>query len=106
MSDIDDKFQEFHQKNPQVLDHLIKTALRFKAKGSTRLSAKLLWEFARADHWLSSEDRTPWKLCNNHVSRYARLLDAVPELHGMFQMKTLREKSKTDLEEFADWLAA
>jgi hypothetical protein len=44
------------------------------------------------------------------VSQYARLLDQVPELHGMFQMKQLRSveiEPKSDLEEFADsWLMA
>jgi hypothetical protein len=85
---IDERFQRFHEANPQVYDELLKLALRARRAGARRIGVKMLFEVLRWRHTLRTQG-DDFKLNNNYHSRYARLLMQEPELRGCFETRTL-----------------
>src|SRR5665213_1532602 len=81
------RFERFHRENPAVYEHLLMLARRAKRSGATRLGAKQLAEVFRWRVMLATRDDSPWKLDNSFVSHYARLLNAEPDLHGLFELR-------------------
>lgn len=88
----DQRFQAFHMANPQVFEELKRLALQATAKGHRRLGMKMLWEVLRWNRLMRTTDPdSEFKLNNNLHSRYARLLmERVPELVGIFELRELR----------------
>jgi hypothetical protein len=87
---IDERFRQFHEKNPQVLDRLVKLAREAISVGKKRIGAKTLVEVARWHFWLET-DGDEFKINNSFTSRYARLLvETHPEFEGLFETRELR----------------
>ena len=86
------RFLEFHRWNPQVYAELARLARQLKARGHQHGSIKLVWEVARWNAMMRTNDihGDGWKLNNNWHSRYARLLmDCEPDLAGFFETRVL-----------------
>lgn len=82
-----ESFEDFHARNPHVFETLRDAALKAKASGWRVFGMKALIESLRWDRRLTTDGK-PWKLNNNHVSAYARLLmEQVPELRGFFRLR-------------------
>lgn len=87
--DIDADFQEFHRKNPEVYDQLVKLATSAQERGA-RFGIKCLWEVMRWHFWIETDTRD-FKLNNSYTSRYARLImQQEPQLEGFFNTRVLR----------------
>lgn len=86
---LDQRFADFHAKNPQVYRALLRLARQAAARGVTRLGAKALWERLRWEVAVETTESFP-TLNNNYTSRYARLLAREPGLEGLFEVRELR----------------
>jgi hypothetical protein len=87
----DEKFEEFHTKNPHVYDMVVKLAREVKNKGHNRIAIELLWNQLRWQHLMTNDPNTPFKLNQNYKSRYARLIMAQEsDLEGVFEIRRLR----------------
>ena len=87
--DLDSAFQRFHEAHPEVYATLARLARQAKARGRSRCGIKLLVEVARWEHYIGGGD--PYRLNNNHASRFARLLvEREPDLAGFFETRGLR----------------
>lgn len=85
---IQERFERFHDENPQVYATLVKLARGYAARGERR-GIKHLWEVARYMRWLET-DGDPFKLNNDFTSRYARKIMArEPDLAGFFDLREL-----------------
>ncbi len=93
---IQEKFEKFHEENPQVYSRLVALALRIKREsGKDHGSISMLFEVLRYQGLtnVKTSDVEDVKLCNSFRSRYARLImDGVHELRGFFKTKELRSK--------------
>lgn len=89
-STIDERFADFHQKNPHVYRNLVRLALDDSARRRRRGVAALFEELRYA---YESTDRDPadYKLNNDYASRYARLImHSEPRLAGHFETRALK----------------
>jgi len=83
----EERFQQFHAKNPQVYRALKSMALQLYAQGHRRYGMKAMFEILRWQSRLSTVGE-PYKLNNIFTAYYARLLmDEVPELAGFFEVR-------------------
>lgn len=89
---LDREFKEFSAKHPEVEQELLKLARKAIAKGRRNFGIGALWEVMRWTFWMKwSSDEEPFKLNNNHRSRYARMLmEKYPELEDLFELRRLR----------------
>ena len=88
---IKDAWWSFHRQNPSVYAAFESAALRAIQRGKRKLSAKLICEVIRWEHWIDTKDATPFKLNNNYPSYYARLfMHYHPEYDGFFETRKLR----------------
>jgi len=108
MSDIDARFQEFHQANPHVLTDLEKKAAHALSRGAKRIGIKCLWEVLRYEYALLG---SPTKMSNSYTSRFARLmLFRNPKLEAVIETRPLRTESSvgveqtSELEDFISWM--
>lgn len=89
---IDDRFRDFHQRNGWVYTALEAMTADLVLAGQRRVGMKMLvevlrWQYARQ----TLDQSSPWRLNNNHTSRYARLLlEQHPEWDGVFETRHLR----------------
>lgn len=89
---IESQFRAFHKANPRVFAVLKRLSLAAVARGRRRLGIGALWEAMRWELSVQT-DADDFKLNNNFRSRYARkLMDEVPELAGVFELRELRGK--------------
>jgi len=80
-------FEDFHRDNPQVFELLRNKALALKRNGWCTFGMKALVESARWSGRLETNGK-PYRLNNNHVAGYARLLmETTPELRGFFRLR-------------------
>lgn len=87
-----ERFEEFHRRNPQIYRLICEYARRLKAAGRTRYSIKTIWAVLR---WQSDVQTTGehYKLDDRYYSRYARLVMArEPDLAGFFNTRELRTR--------------
>jgi hypothetical protein len=85
-----DKFEEYHAQNPQVLKALIRLTDQAVANGHKRLGIELIYNVLRWETMISTMG-DEYKLNNNYKSRYARLIEEVrPDLEGIFNKRGLR----------------
>jgi hypothetical protein len=87
---IDERFADFHAKNPHVYRNLVKLALADRTRGRRRGIAvyfeELRYAYERTEH-----DPKDYKLNNDYASRYARLIMAnEPVLAGQFEVRRLK----------------
>jgi hypothetical protein len=86
---LDDRFRDFHAKNPFVYDLLERMTADRIAAGHRRVGVKRLVEDIRWDERRPTTGR-PWRIDNSLVSRYARLLLAEhPEWAGFIETRSL-----------------
>lgn len=86
---LEERFQVFHEKNPQVYQELVKLARRLKARGHRQIGIQMLFEIVRYQSMLRTSG-DPFKLNNDYASRYSRLImDIEPDLDGLFITREL-----------------
>lgn len=86
---LQEKFVNYHLRNPRVYEHLVRLARRAKAAGKTSVGIGHLWEVMRWETWIEGNDSL--KLNNSYRSRYARLImDREIDLAGFFETRKLQ----------------
>lgn len=87
-------FERFHAEHPEVYRMLVRFARQLKARGYEQAGIKLIWERMRWETMLGADRALePFKLCNNHHSRYARLImEREPDLSGFFRTRELKAR--------------
>lgn len=87
---IEERFVDFHAKNPHIYRNLVKLALADREKGRRRGIA-VYFEELRYAYEQTEHDMKDYKLNNNYASRYARLImDNEPRLAGHFEVRKLK----------------
>ncbi len=87
---INRRFAAFHQANPNVYDELVRLSRQAKAAGRERVGLRMLFEVVRWNQ-LTSTTGDQFKLNDNYISRYARLImDQEPDLAGLYETRELR----------------
>lgn len=88
-------FVAFHRAHPEVYDGLARLARRVvDAGGARHLSVRMLWETLRYETALGAgAGEEPYRLNNNHVPHYARLLmEREPLLGDLVEVRALRPR--------------
>ena len=90
---IQERFEVWINANPLVLDTFIRLAREAKARGKTRIGAKLICEVIRWEMSINSDvpDDDEFALNNVYVSRLARLAASrAPDIADMFKFRQLK----------------
>jgi hypothetical protein len=89
-----ERFEQFHQNNPQVYSALKSMTLEMINRGRRQIGIGMLFEVLRWNYYMATNDpNSDFKLNNNYRSHYARLLIAEnPEWANMFQLREMRSK--------------
>jgi hypothetical protein len=87
-----ERFEDFHRRNPQIYRLICEYARRLKSAGRTRYSIKTIWAVLRWQSDVQTEGEH-FKLDDRHYSRYARMVMArEPDLEGFFNTRELRTR--------------
>ena len=88
-----ERFQRFHEGNPQVYEALRRLALHAKARGK-RIGIRLAWEKLRWELTVevNATEEGP-KLQDHFTSFYARMLNRDPALEGYFETRGRRQEA-------------
>ncbi|MFE7117514.1 hypothetical protein ACFU99_19075 [Streptomyces sp. NPDC057654] len=87
---IQQRFAEFHQLNPWVLDALERLTAEYIARGARRVGIGMLFEVLRC-RYVQDTRGDEFHLNNNFRSRYVRLLiERRPEWISLFEVRALR----------------
>jgi hypothetical protein len=92
---IQQRFEEFHRKNPMVYRLLCKYARHVLGAGHLRWGLRCIWERMRWEIMFGTEktDGSSFKLNDHYMSRYARLIMGQEEdLEDFFEIRKLRAK--------------
>ena len=88
---IEQRFQDFHSRNPWVYAALVRLARDLRRNGQQRCGIKMLFEVIR---WQWSRETTAsdgFRLNNSLTSRFARLImEQEPDLEGFFDVRELK----------------
>jgi hypothetical protein len=86
------RFREFHARNPAVYDALVAHARQLRQRGYQRCGLRMLWEVLRWESMLAVHGRDDGYRLNDHlIPHYARLImDQELDLAGMFETRGLR----------------
>lgn len=89
---IEEKFDEFHAKHPEVYEMLVKLAREWMSYGHSKLGIATLFEKLRWEwHVNGMTDQDGYKLNNNYKALYARkMMFENPELDGLFETRASR----------------
>jgi hypothetical protein len=89
---IQQQFEEFHARNPEVLRLLEHFTQQAVDRGRKKLGIRMLWERVRWEVMLSTEDvNSDYKINDHYHSRYVRLLIKIhPEWETLFELRKLR----------------
>ena len=86
----DTKFDQHHEKFPEVYEEFCKLAFAMINRGHKHYGAKGIMEVVRWHKSLQYSGRE-FKISNNHTSRYSRkFMKDFPEHAGFFKTKELR----------------
>lgn len=86
---IDERFEKWINRNPQVLDLFIQLARDWKAAGQARCGGKMLAEVLRYHSGIRGDEHG-YKLNNVYISRLTRLaVQTAPDLDGLFEFREL-----------------
>lgn len=93
---IEEAFQEFHAKHPEVYHQLVRLARQWVAAGRVRIGIATLYERMRWEwHVGGIQDKDGYRLNNNFQALYARKIMAEnPDLDGLFQLRERRASKK------------
>jgi len=87
---IDERFADFHHKNPHVYRNLVRLAIDDQSRGLHR-GIKALFETLRYEYEETEHEPSDYKINNDFSSRYARLImRSVPRLSGHFETRALK----------------
>ena len=87
---IQERFELFHEANPEVYEWLHEKAMTAVASGK-KIGMKCLWEMLRWHVYIELEYEDEFRLNNDFTSRYARyLMDDEDDLDGYFEIRELR----------------
>lgn len=88
---LEERFWEYHRKNPDIYDSLVALAREAKQSGKNKIGIKMLWEVLRWQRFLTTNDPEGYKLNNSYPSRYARLImENEKDLEEIFDVRKLR----------------
>ena len=89
-----EKFERFHELNPQVFSALEKMTTELTNRGRKRIGIKMLFEVLRWNYYMDTNDpNSDFKINNNYAPYYSRLLiDKHPEWANVFELRTIRSK--------------
>lgn len=88
---IQERFERYHTKHPEVFNHLVRLAREVKSTGLKRCGISLLWERLRWFYWIECDASEKYRMNDNYRSRFVRLLiDKHPEFKGFFKLRRLR----------------
>jgi hypothetical protein len=90
----DQKFKEYHSKNPDVYKQFVRITREAHNKGKETLS---IWLVANVVRWYvymnTTDPNSEFKISNDYLSRYARLImDQELDLQGIFKTKRLKDE--------------
>ncbi len=89
---------EFHKANPRVYELFKQIAFKAINKGKKQMSATLVVNVIRWEHFLETTDQKNggFKINNNFVPYYSRLfMRDFPKYDGIFATRQLTSSSKT-----------
>lgn len=90
---IKESWWEYHQKNRQVFKLFEELAFKAIDKGKKKLSAKLIINVIRWEHYLNTEDETGFKINDAYSAYYGRLfIHLHPEHKDIFNFRELRSE--------------
>ena len=89
-----DRFQTFHERNPQVFSALESMTQEMYQRGRKRIGINMLLEVLRWNYYMKTDDpNSDFKINNNYAPYYARLLiEKHPEWCDLFQLREMRSK--------------
>ena len=87
-----ERFEAFHQANPQVFVLLEDMTKELMARGRRKFGIQCLVEVLRWNHYMQTDDaNSDFKINNDYCAHYARLLiDSHPEWVDVFQLRKLK----------------
>lgn len=89
--------ERFIQENPHVWERFRLLAVKLKARGHNRWSAKNLFEVLRWEHAISTNAPVGDYLLNNsYTSRFARRLMQEEDFAGFFEVRSLKTDNAKD----------
>jgi hypothetical protein len=88
---LDEKFFEYHHKNPHIYYLFEKFAREIKRSGQARYSMRTIMHRVRWHIDVDTIGENQFKMNNDYSSRFARLLVRLnPEFAGFFRMRKLK----------------
>ena len=91
ISKLQQRFLNYHAKNPHVYALFKKFAKDAKSKGRKHFGAKAVIERVRWSVNIDTDSLDEFKLNNNYTSRYVRMLEQEdPSFLGFFRKRELR----------------
>lgn len=89
---IREGFKKFHEENPQVFKAFEDQALRAISRGCEKLSAKLIINYIRWNHFVDTTDMN-FRINDAYQSYYARFfVSKYPEYENFFDFRKLRNE--------------
>lgn len=90
---IQERFEDFHARHPEVFAKLVELAREVKARGK-RCGIRTLWEKMRWAFEIERDADDEFKLNDHYHSRYVRLIvDTLPdEFGGFFELRQLKSE--------------
>lgn len=87
-----EKFERFHELNPQVFIALESMTRELTNRGRKRIGIKMLFEVLRWNYYMETSDpNSDFKINNNYAPYYSRLLiEKNPEWANVFELRTIR----------------
>lgn len=91
---IKNDWWQFHKANPQVWETFCIHAFRAIRKGKTKISARLIIEVIRWEHYIETDDpNSTFKINNNYIAMYARyFMFRYPRHNNVFQIRERKLK--------------
>lgn len=87
---IQQRFEEFHQNNPNIYKLIMQFVQEARRRGFRHYSIKGIFERVRWHMNIETNSQEEFKLNNNYTSRYVRMIEQNhPELAGFFRTREL-----------------
>ena len=94
---INDKFKTFHEKNPLIFKLFMHKTKQLIDAGHKKYSAWAVFNSIRWDNDISTKRIDNFKIANDYIARYVRLLEVVnPKFKGFYDTKPMKCEKKRD----------
>lgn len=88
---IQERFEDFHERHPEVYQEIVRLARLVKSKGFHRYSIDALTQRVRWHFQFEREKSEEFKFNDHFRSRYARMImEFEPDLDGFFETRRLK----------------